>query len=137
MRRHTQTILHVPGESVGDCWRTAIACLLDLDEPTQVPHFVADYPEEGPGWWYASVEFVERNMPGWTLENYDAQFPAYLEPEQAPQFVIVSGRSPRGVPHAVIADAVTGEIVWDPHPDRTGLVGHPTSMQVFIGRGAS
>lgn len=34
---------HRPDEGqVGDCFRTAIACLLGEDDPTVVPHFVAD-----------------------------------------------------------------------------------------------
>lgn len=36
-----------------------------------------------------------------------------------PDVWILGGMSPRGFTHAVLGDA--GGVLWDPHPDRTGL----------------
>jgi hypothetical protein len=108
----------------GDCWKTAIACLLHIPRET-VPHFlqleqvIPDY-----NWWDETVKFVQAKVPGWTLVSLvDTTFPIYTNPESGPQRVILSGQSPRGdFLHAVIADAVTGEMLWDPHPSRAGIL---------------
>lgn len=43
MKFHKQSIPHIPiAGKIGDCFRTALACLLDL-EPSEVPHFVSMY----------------------------------------------------------------------------------------------
>lgn len=52
-----QTInVHRPGEGkVGDCWRTAIACLLGAPDPTVVPHFMEQVMHLSPlGGWEAT-----------------------------------------------------------------------------------
>lgn len=127
----TQTITDTTGPVPGDCWRTAIACLLDRDDPTTVPHFIAAALPEGDdvdtstAWWDASVAYVERCVPdGQTFLLLQPRFPVHAEPDLAHPHVIATGRSPRGDwQHSVIADARTGELVWDPHPSRAGLAG--------------
>ena len=76
MTPHTQTILADPARNdghdadgnPGDCYRTAIACLLDL-EPESVPHFVA----AGEGkWWDATQEWVKaRGLTTYPLPGLD------------------------------------------------------------------
>lgn len=51
--RLQQTIkAHRPGDgAIGDCWRTALACLLTAPTPTYVPHFVEDTIDHPEGHW--------------------------------------------------------------------------------------
>lgn len=107
-------------EIVGDCWRTAIACLLEMPRD-DVPHFAQLYPDEpSKEWWYKSIEFVEEHKEGWTLvalyeEFGQPLFPVYSDLPNQPERVMLS-RDRVGVPwrHVVIADSVTGKILWDP-----------------------
>lgn len=133
MRRETQAHTDIGGDVPGDCWRTAIACLLDIPRD-DVPHFLAHEDDpDGNGWWAETVAFVEQHRPGWTLQNYEPLFPVYAQPEVAPQHVIGVGPSPRGdFLHAVIVDAITGETVWDVHPSRAGLAGPLVEMSALV-----
>ena len=122
MIKHTQEFTDIGGPIPGDCWRASIASLLDLPL-IDVPHFLHEHPEEGYAWWYHSVQFVESAKPGWTLQAFDPSWPVYHDPGGDPPYVILTGQSPRGDwLHSVIADAETGDIVWDVHPDRTGVL---------------
>lgn len=120
LRRQQQRHLEAHGNPPGDCWRTAVACLL-YELRDDVPHFIHEHP--GPEWWAETVTYVEGKLPGWTLENYNPAFPAYLDPERSPQFVIGTGQSPRGDwLHSVLLDAKTGELFHDPHPSGAGIL---------------
>lgn len=125
VKEQTQAIADTGGPIPGDCWRTAVACLLEVERDV-VPHFVADHWDDKDqiAWWRATVAYVESTRPGFTLVSLTPYFPVYAEPDNAPSTrVILTGRSPRGeFLHAVIADALTGTTVWDVHPDRTGLL---------------
>jgi len=121
-RQNMRFVDHPSGIS-GDCWRVCLAIMLNVPWYT-VEHFVylseitPDY-----NWWDRSVQWVQRKAHGWNIVELDVVFPVYAEPEKAPGKVILVGLSPRGdFDHAVIADAVTGDILWDPHPSRDGLV---------------
>lgn len=115
MRFNTQTILHNPREGlVGDCWRTCIACLLDM-EPSEVPHFAA---LDG-NWW--------ANTQAWLMQRGLALYQyAYMDDFEAQGISgchhIITGPSPRdpeNVRHSVIG--MDGQVFWDPHPSRAGL----------------
>lgn len=98
----------------GDCVRAAVASLLDR-EPTSVPHFIAgDF--DGRVWWYA--------LKGWAATNgWDVTRRGLLPHEEnvpLPEFGIACGPSERGHSHAVVA--VDGQVVWDPHPSRAGIL---------------
>lgn len=131
----TQKYLHGDQDIPGDCWRTAIAGLVGADRD-DVPHFAHLYGADAPelAWWDATVAWVEKFKPGWTLTCLKPVFPVYLNPELAPRIVIASGASPRssvaaeGLWHSVLVDAITGALVWDPHPDRTGLASEPYEL---------
>lgn len=111
----TQTILHDPSLTeeqintgrhvLGNCMQAAIASVLKMPIDA-VPHVVQFV------WWPQALELWLR------------QFDLTLKSEQIDtipeRLCIVSGTSPRGVSHVVVAHA--GEIVWDPHPSRDGLV---------------
>lgn len=115
MRFNFQTILHNPEEGhYGDCWRTCIACLLDL-KPDEVPHFALqgkNYFESTQSWLH------ERGM---ALYEY-AYRDDFLMQGIKGCFHILSGPSPRdpvNVRHSVIG--LDGQVVWDPHPTQAGL----------------
>lgn len=115
MTPHTQTILHNPAQGqLGDCWRTCIACLLDV-KPEEVPHFA-----ELDGNW-------RLNTQAWLKERGLAFYDyAYMD-DFATQGIsgchhILTGPSPRdpeNVRHNVIG--LDGQVHWDPHPSRAGL----------------
>ena len=110
-----QEFLSDPDNGVlGDCWRACIATILGLPGSV-VPHFVRDHGDE---WLEATEDWLVANGHP-RLYYFPTRFPItdLLRP-----FVILVGPSPRGVAHAVVADADTGEMVHDPHPSRDGLV---------------
>ncbi|NJC36400.1 hypothetical protein GGR60_000890 [Xanthomonas arboricola] len=130
IRRH-QLFRHEPhNEIYGDCHRTAIACLMDL-EPWQVPHF-AQLAATQPGYdWEAAVaEFLETHG----LCSVDVSFGpdngvegvfAYMQSRNPGIRYLLGGMSPRGTNHTVVACG--GGYDWDPHPDGGFLVGPLTN----------
>jgi hypothetical protein len=125
----TQMITDVGGDQLGDCWRTALACLLEL-QVEQVPHFADEQRDVEGGWWTAAVEFALAH--GHVLADADPVFPV---PDPTDAHCIAIGPSPRGPwTHAVIVTSTRGSLVWDPHPSRTGLAG-PPSMLAILTRG--
>lgn len=118
MTPYKQTIPHKPDEGLyGDCWRTAIACLLDQD-PLTVPHFCngADKPGDLT-WRQDTIDWLRYNY-GVTLFTIpitdDGNLAGVLEgcsvnnPEA---YYLVEGESIAGG-HVVIAQG--GKIVHDP-----------------------
>ncbi|MCX2931363.1 hypothetical protein ORI20_13850 [Mycobacterium sp. CVI_P3] len=123
-----QEFLHDPETgTVGDCWRAGIASVLGRPI-AEVPHFVRDYPsQEGDetARWFAETR-------GWLLKHHQVEVLYYDNPDAVRAecraevsvfpHILIDGRSPRGdFFHVVVGDAETGEMVHDPHPDRTGL----------------
>ena len=94
-----------PGE--GDCYRTAIACILDMDRDD-----VPDFKGTGPQQYFASRDWCLGH--GVLLEITSGD----LVPKG--RLYVGIGRSPRGRMHACVC--CDGEVVWDPHPDGGGLV---------------
>lgn len=123
--QHQQFLHEKDSEVKGDCWRTALACLLGLPR-NDVPHFIQDYwsdDETDIAWWWASVEFVEKAFPGSTLVCLKPGFPVYEDPDNGLTRVIISGKSPRGdFNHCVMADSRTGELTWDVYPNGNGVL---------------
>ena len=122
MTPHTQAFLHDPAaDTRGDCYRTAIACLLDVPRD-DVPHVLE---HDTPAVQRASGAYLRRfglamlEMP---LKGADAAdivaFMAATNPDV--RSFLLSGTTPRGWDHTVVAHA---EGLWDPHPSRAGLTG--------------
>lgn len=93
----------------GNCFQAAIASI--VEKPlNEVPHFAAI---EDDTWWDQTCEFLEEN--GYKLFD--------CSPEELPHvkdnFVLVVGKSPRGVNHSVIYK--NGKLAHDPHPSRLGI----------------
>lgn len=125
MTPHIQRFRHAPAEGIyGDCFRTCIACLLDV-EPEALPHEHREY-ENG-----EQLAMMNRFLAPRGLRLIYIGFPNELPlAEFLPQMAhvvgegcrfLLGGVGARGVDHVVIAD-VQG-IVHDPHPDGGGLDG--------------
>ena len=106
----------------GDCHRTAIACLLDLDRDS-VPNFGEHYDDTK-----AFFDAVDAFLREHGFATVDVAFKAPLDDLLAYQatvnphaYYMLAGMSNRGLNHTVVACG--GEIAWDPHPDGTALVG--------------
>jgi hypothetical protein len=128
-----QTLRHQPELGIyGDCHRTAIACLLDL-EPQDVPHFLHDDPGaevfnrrvqewlEARGWCEASISFVGEAGLQSVLDYLKATAPGV--------YFLLGGQSRTGCNHTVIG--CNGEIVWDPSITDAGIIGPCTTDGMF------
>lgn len=124
-----QEFLHDPESgTVGDCWRAGIASVLGLDLH-DVPHFVRDYPTPAGAtnavWFDETCRWLTAEH-GVTVLFYDN--PDAIRAENRPddhlrarRLILLDGRSPRDVAHVVVGDAITGEMLHDPHPSKAGL----------------
>lgn len=128
MTPYKQLNEHDPDEGLyGDCWRTAIGCLLDLS-PSSIPDFVGTSVEDD-GW------FERTN--NWLIENhnlvlfsvyYDAGWSVddvleFMEQHNPDTPYILGGMSPADVEHVVIGRG--GKLIHDPgmgesEPEITG-----------------
>jgi hypothetical protein len=113
-RRDGHTIDGVPG----DCFRTAIACLLGRDRD-DVPHFGLRL-----SWWEETRRWIRAND-GRDLYYVDGEHPEHwdLIPGGVGDdaLVLIGGPSPRGPFKHVCVGRRDGSLVWDPHPSRDGL----------------
>lgn len=129
MIRHRQLFRHKPESRIyGDCHRTAIACLLDI-QPEDVPHFYllkVEAQERGESYdWRAEVE---RFLNTHGITQADVAFGStlyelfkYMDAVNPQTLYLLGGESPRGVNHTVICRG--GSFEWDPHPDDSFVVG--------------
>lgn len=123
MKPQKQRYRHRPeaGE-FGDCHRTAIACLLDLDRD-EVPNFGEHYGDTK-----AFFDAADAFLRSRGLATVDVPFAGTLESVLEHQsavnsraYYLLAGESRTGVNHTVIACG--GEIVWDPSLDDAGIIG--------------
>lgn len=129
MKFNKQKFLHNPKNGIiGDCHRTAIACILDL-EPKEVPHFMGDFWVED---CTNGTNKANQAFDNWLKENnlilthtcYECSLEYLLECQlvQNPDAVyILGGMSKNGTNHSVVGKG--GEIIWDPAIDDSGIVG--------------
>jgi len=104
----------------GDCERAVIASLLDLPI-SEIPHFLQDASGDPDVYCDSLQAFL--NKRGYALLIVPASSGATFFGETCPIYHEICGPSPRGngVTHAVVG--MDGQVVFDPHPDGTGLVG--------------
>jgi len=130
MIERKQLFRHRPLEGqIGDCHRTAIACLLDL-EPETVPHFgLSDFDKEGRITKHeqtteADAWLRERGMLcvhlAYPLPEL-ADVLAWVGASNPNVYWLLGGASKIGVNHTVIARGRS--IAWDPSLDDSGIVG--------------
>lgn len=114
-----QTITHdQPGHRLGNCFAACVAAYFDLPL-SEVPHFVewgvwmANDASDRKLWFALFVGFcAAKGLMPEDIESLDAALPG--------EVVFVAGRSPRGVAHQVLYR--DGELWFDPHPSRAGLL---------------
>lgn len=125
MKYQKQIYRHDPENGVyGDCFRTAIACLLDIDA-TAVPHFFdqgAD-PDEayramedwlsGRGLSFIEIPFTAPSVAS-ALQTCAGWVPASAH-------YILHGKSRTGCGHVVVCKGE--EVVWDPSLTDAGIIG--------------
>lgn len=114
MIRHHQTQLDDPENgTMGNCFSTCIACLLDM-HPGRVPNFCGLAED-----WrrVTNLWLTPRN-----LFYLDVKLPGDMRDELVSNwgYHIMSGDGPRGVRHSVIGYA--GDFVWDVYPQGSFLL---------------
>lgn len=122
MRYHKQLFRHRPAEGIyGDCFRTAIACLLDL-EPEDVPHYHEGICPDGADQlgcmneWLAERGLLLHSVP---FEGDRAVILKAVSTYRQGCRFLLGGQSVPGIGHVVICR--NGEIEHDTHPDDPGL----------------
>ena len=115
-----QEFLHDPKNNVwGDCQRAVIASLLDLPI-SEVPHFNDIAKGESYEFYEEIQKFLKPLGYAWLVVHGAATHLVYGTDD--PVYHEISGPSPRGNGlHAVVGK--DRQIVHDPHPDKTGLLG--------------
>jgi hypothetical protein len=131
MRIQKQLNRHQPDKGIyGDCHRTAIACVLDLD-PKDVPHFMDKLPNgsDAPDVWGE----IERWLNARGLTQINIAFPGAVSLRDVLEAIEVSnasspglvyllgGTSRNNLNHTVVCCG--GEIVCDPSLDNSGIIG--------------
>lgn len=107
-----QTVMESEGER-GNCLQATLANILGRPLAS-IPHFVAIYPQ-GTDWW--------DQLCGWLYdEGYLLRYPPVNSGNgELMPLCGLGGWSERGFPHIVVGDPVTGQMLHDPHPSRSGL----------------
>ena len=116
MNRYDQTTFGDPG---GDCFSTCVRCVLEIED--EIPNFCSF-----DDWW--------ARLQTW-LRPRDLVYVDCTIREDGHQwedlgFHLFSGDGPRGVRHTVVG--WSGGTVWDPHPDRSGLLGDRGTWMVGL-----
>lgn len=127
MKPVDQEYLHAPeiGQH-GDCQRAVIASLLELPI-TEVPHFLQQAKGDAAGFWEGLQSFCRSK--GFAYLTVPARSGAAFFGADDGVYHEISGPSPRGngVTHAVVGR--DGQVVFDPHPSRAGLLGDSTQWE--------
>ena len=117
MRRLTQTNIET-----GNCWQTAIACILDLDPAAMPDQAAIEGKSSRRSFHNALLAYLELHHGLFYSELFDYQFSALRVKE--PGYHLLLGPTERtpvnGQHHAVVGRY--GQAIWDPHPSRAGLV---------------
>jgi hypothetical protein len=111
---------------VGNCWQTAIACILDVDPSGLPDQATFDRKHIGGQWagnsYHNKLQAYLRKHHG--LAQVDLHVPGEaLAMLSVSGFHLITGRTirtdERGIRHVVVGR--DGIPVWDPHPSRAGL----------------
>lgn len=127
MKKHKQLIKHDPENGMyGDCVRTCIACLLDLDSPEDVPHKHDPFVDGGQISWFNNNYLHGVGLHMVTIAYDDCLLPIKKFPDLidaldlTDQHYIMFGTTKRGTNHAAIYK--NGKLVHDPSPYGGGIV---------------
>ena len=116
-----QSIQHNPPELYGDCFRTALASILNL-ERDDVPHFNDGKPCDN--YWELVNDWLSHRDLVMFSVAFEAKLPdvlSYMKRVNQDLYYLLAGKSPRGCSHQVVA--LNDTIVCDPAPHGGGLVG--------------
>jgi hypothetical protein len=127
MRPQKQLFRHDPANGVyGDCHRTAIAIVLDMDA-ADAPHFMDKCPDNSPA--PEATEAVERWLNDRGITQINVLYPNALSPADVIQSVsvmnpglawILGGKSRTGVNHSVV---IKDGDMYDPSLTDAGIIG--------------
>lgn len=128
-KQQKQLFTHDPENGQhGDCWRTCVACLLDI--PCEaVPHVHKDMsPEQWREWTILALDEFSHVAITMAITPGEDGSPSTMEEAAkfawkycAPIPFILSGLSPRSVNHAVVV--YTPDFIHDPSQQGGGLIG--------------
>jgi len=122
MKEFMQSIPHKPAEGQqGDCFRAALASLLEID-PSDVPHFF-EIDMDADDSWENVKEWLKSRGYSWFSAAFNCDLDdvmAFMQQINPGIYYLLAGNSGRGT-HQVIA---CGDVlVHDPSPYNTGLIG--------------
>ena len=128
MKPQKQAFLHEPDKGIyGDCYRTVMACLLDMDRD-EIPHSHEGWAEfkEANAQWQAMRGFLaERGLREVVIPLLGTMpiddVLACMSNSNPGLHWLLLGTSRSGVSHVVICR--DGEIVWDPSIVDSGITG--------------
>lgn len=122
-------IAHNPKKGqYGDCYRTAIACLLDT-HPALVPHTMAGNDGRGDMRKYLAereLSMIELAVYGPHVDDVLAEMQR-MNPDA---YYVLIGKSPKGIGHCVIC--LGGIVVHDPNPDGVGVAAGLEDDMFFV-----
>lgn len=110
MKRYDQLLLPDPPRLFGDSFATCLRCILEIDGT--IPNFGMrdDWSERAQRW-----------LSDLGLAYIQLQIPPGNYQWKSIGFHLLGGQSPAGYPHWVVG--LKGNVFWDPHPSRAGLIG--------------
>jgi hypothetical protein len=111
MKKLTQTRLHNPSLTRGNCYSTVIACFMDLESSEDVIQ-IQDIYDTVEDWQSELLMWVNNN--GWDLGNLHN----HLNDDS---YYLVTGISPRNPNINHVCIYKNGKLWHDPHPDGTGI----------------
>lgn len=111
MKPVTQTTF---GADHGNCYGAAIASILEVPLEA-LPDYMGEY-KAGRDWHGLLSAYLYRHH-GVMLMEVDRRLTPFVQPKG---WHLLNGMGPRDLPHSTVGR--DGELVFDPHPDRTGLV---------------
>lgn len=123
MQFHKQRFLHEPHNGTfGDCDRTAMACLLNMN-PDDVPHWGVHYDDLAAftnmkEQWLATLGLFEQ---AFAFDCDRDALSGYLKNAFKDVYVLLTGKSRTGCHHVVVT--LNGEIIHDPSLTDAGIVG--------------
>lgn len=131
MLKHKQLIKHdVDNSQYGDCFRTAIACLLNMN-PLDVPHVFENGDFTGgrevmDAWLYAKGF----NLVSFCFDYSPEEVLALMENSNPKTEYLLVGKSPRGFDHNVVC--IGGKVVHDPWEFDGGIVDRCTTGFTWV-----
>lgn len=128
----TQIVSHCPPLRWGDCWRTCIAMILEL-QVEEVPHFLHDGLSNRIAQDRARLWLADRGLGLISFNIHSDTNPEHTEMMFGDSHYILSGRSInfKEAWHSVVAKGHF-EMIYDPSPLRNGVAPKPDYDGVYM-----